>query len=105
MVAEGARYNARALSTYFQEHQQRLGFELRVTTLGHVQRGGAPGVFDRLLATRFGIAAIRHVETNNFGVVVGLVNGEVSAIPLSDTVTKKKVLDLRLLETARILAQ
>jgi len=105
VVAEGARYNARALSTYFQEHQQRLGFELRVTTLGHVQRGGAPGVFDRLLATRFGIAAIRQVETNNFGVVVGLVNGEVSAIPLSDTVTKKKVLDLRLLETARILAQ
>ena len=105
VVAEGARYNARALSNYFQSHQERLGFELRVTTLGHVQRGGAPGAFDRLLATRFAIAAIRHVETNNFGVVVGLVNGEVSAIPLSDTVTKKKVLDLRLLEMARILAQ
>jgi 6-phosphofructokinase 1 len=57
------------------------------------------------LATRLGIAAIRQVETNNFGVVVGLVNGEVSAIPLSDTVTNKKVLDLRLIEMARILAQ
>jgi 6-phosphofructokinase 1 len=105
VVAEGARYNARALSTYFQEHKERLGFELRVTTLGHVQRGGAPGAFDRLLATRFGIAAIRQVERNEFGVIVGLVKGEVSAIPLTDTIAKKKVLDLRLLEMARILAQ
>jgi len=45
VVAEGDRYNARALSSYFQEHRERLGFELRVTTLGHVQRGGAPGAF------------------------------------------------------------
>ncbi len=105
VVAEGARYNARALSDYFREHQKRLGFELRVTTLGHVQRGGAPGAFDRLLATRFGVAAVRHLEKNEFGMVVGLVNGEVSAIPLSDTVMKKKVLDLGLLKMARILAQ
>src|SRR4029079_1645714 len=49
VVAEGARYKYRALSRYFQEHSERLGFELRVTTLGHVQRGGAPGAFDRLL--------------------------------------------------------
>ena len=105
VVAEGARYNARALSNYFQEHQERLGFELRVTTLGHVQRGGAPGAFDRLLATRLGVAAIRQIETNNLGVVVGLVNGEVSATPLSDAATKKKALDLRPLEIARILAQ
>jgi 6-phosphofructokinase len=58
-----------------------------------------------LLATRFGIAAVRHVETNEFGVVVGLVNGQVSAIPLTDPVGKMKVPDLRLLEMARILAQ
>jgi hypothetical protein len=57
------------------------------------------------LATRFGIAAVRHVETNEFGVVVGLVNGQVSAIPLTDPVGKMKVPDLRLLEMARILAQ
>ena len=76
VVAEGAKYNARALSAYFKEHKERLGFELRVTTLGHVQRGGAPGAFDRLLATRFGVAAVRCLNRNEHGVLVGLRNGE-----------------------------
>lgn len=105
VVAEGAKYNARALSAYFQEHKERLGFELRVTTLGHVQRGGAPGAFDRLLATRFGVAAVRCLETKEYGVLVRLLNGEVSTTPLAEVVSSKKALDLRLLETARILAQ
>jgi 6-phosphofructokinase 1 len=90
---------------YFQEHQERLGFELRVTTLGHVQRGGAPGAFDRLLATRFGVAAVRQLETNEDGVLVGLLKGEVSATPLVDVISNRKTLDLQLLEVARILAQ
>ena len=105
VVAEGARYNARALSAYFHEHQERLGFELRVTTLGHVQRGGAPGVFDRLLATRFGVAAVRQLETNEYGMLIGLLKGEVSATRLVDVISNRKTLDLRLLEVARILAQ
>jgi 6-phosphofructokinase 1 len=105
VVAEGARYNARALSAYFQEHQERLGFELRVTTLGHVQRGGAPGAFDRLLATRFGVAAVRQLETSEDGVLVGLLKGEVSATPLVDVISNRKTLDFQLLEVARILAQ
>ena len=58
VVAEGARNNAKELAEYFAEHQERIGFDLRVTTLGHVQRGGAPGAFDRLLATRLGAAAV-----------------------------------------------
>jgi 6-phosphofructokinase 1 len=105
VVAEGARYNARALSTYFQEHQERLGFELRVTTLGHVQRGGAPGAFDRLLATRFGVAAVRQLENARYGVLIGLLKGEVSATPLVDVVSNRKMLDLELLDVARILAE
>lgn len=105
VVAEGAQYNARALSAYFQEHHERLGFELRVTTLGHVQRGGAPGAFDRLLATRFGVAAVRQVETNEYGVLVGLLKGEVSTTPLADVISNRKTLDLQLLEVAKILAQ
>ena len=58
VVAEGARHNARALGQYFRENEKRLGFDLRVTQLGHVQRGGSPGAFDRLLATRLGAAAV-----------------------------------------------
>jgi 6-phosphofructokinase 1 len=105
VVAEGAQYNARALSAYFQEHQERLGFELRVTTLGHVQRGGAPGAFDRLLATRFGVAAVRQLEKKEYGVLIGLLKGAVSATPLEDVILNKQTLDLQLLEAARILAK
>ena len=104
VVAEGARYNARALSTYFQEHRERLGFELRVTTLGHVQRGGAPGTFDRLLATRFGVAAVRRLQKKESGVLIGLLKGEVAATPLADVVSHKKTLDLNLMNESRILA-
>ena len=105
VVAEGARYNARALSVYFQEHKERLGFELRVTTLGHVQRGGAPGAFDRLLATRLGVAAVRQLEKKEYGVLVGLLDGEVTTTRLEEVISNKKLLDLKLLDTTRILAR
>ena len=105
VVAEGARYNAQAMSAFFLEHQARLGFELRVTTLGHVQRGGTPSAFDRLLATRFGVAAVRQLEKQDYGVLVGLKNGLVDKTPLKDVVSNKKPIDLKLLEMARILAQ
>src|SRR5438876_7700535 len=49
VVAEGAHYNAARLADYFKENRKRIGFDLRVTTLGHVQRGGTPTAFDRLL--------------------------------------------------------
>ncbi len=82
-----------------------MGFELRVTTLGHVQRGGAPGAFDRLLATRFGVAAVRCLEKKQYGVLIGLLKDAVSATPLVDVISVKKTLDLELLDLARILAQ
>lgn len=78
VVAEGAKYNADGLSNYFQEHRERIGFDLRVIKLGHVQRGGTPGVFDRLLATRFGAAATDQLAGDQSGVLVGLVKGELS---------------------------
>src|SRR6185503_5815373 len=58
VVAEGARNNAQKLVEYFAQHKHLLGFELRATILGHVQRGGTPTAFDRLLATRLGVSAI-----------------------------------------------
>lgn len=105
VVAEGARYNAQALSAYFREHKERLGFELRVTTLGHVQRGGAPGAFDRLLGTRFGVAAIDSLKKKEYGVLVGLLDGEVRTTPLREVVSNTKPLDLKLFDAARILAR
>lgn len=105
VVAEGARYNAEELARYFQAHHDRLGFELRVTTLGHVQRGGAPGAFDRLLATRLGAAATERLARGEDGILVGLLKGKMAATPLAEVVTSKKPLDLRLLELARVLAK
>jgi 6-phosphofructokinase 1 len=105
VVAEGAEYNAERMVRYFKEHRERLGFDLRVTTLGHVQRGGAPGLFDRLLATRFGAAATEQLGRGEHGVLVGLVKGEIAVTPLDEVVENRKQLDLGLIELARVLAK
>lgn len=105
VVAEGARYNAEMLDKYFQHNREKLGFDLRVTTLGHVQRGGAPGAYDRLLATRFGAAATDALAAGKHGVLVGLLKNEVTTTPLSEVVTQQKTLDLSLLELGKVLAK
>ena len=104
VVAEGAEYNAEGLAQYFKEHRERLGFDLRVTKLGHVQRGGTPGVFDRLLATRFGASATEVLAEGQHGVLVGLLKGQIALTPLSEVATRKKELDMRMFEMARVLA-
>ena len=105
VVAEGAKYNADGLAQYFSEHRERLGFDLRVTKLGHVQRGGTPGLFDRMLGTRLGAAATDYLAKGRHGLLVGLIKGEIAATPLSEVNAARKPLDLRLLELARVLAE
>ena len=105
VVAEGAKHNAEELARYFAENQERLGFELRITTLGHVQRGGTPGAFDRLLATRLGAASTNYLAQGKHGILVGLMSGQVTATPLAEVVANKKTLDLNLLKLARVLAK
>ncbi len=105
VVAEGAKYNAAALAAYFQEHRERLGFDLRVSTLGHIQRGGAPGAYDRILATRLGAAAVEKVNSGEFGVLVGMVKGAIVTTPFAEVVSKKKEIDIKLFELAHILDQ
>ena len=104
VVAEGARYNAEHMAAYFHQHEQRLGFELRVTKLGHVQRGGTPATFDRLLATRLGAAAVESLCAGEHGVLLGMIDGKVAATPLTAVATVTKPLDTRLLELAQVLA-
>ncbi len=98
VVAEGAKYNANALVAYFKEHHAELGFELRATILGHIQRGGAPTAFDRILATRLGGAATAALARGEYGVLVGLNKGAITTTPLSVVVANKKSLDFSLLE-------
>ncbi len=93
VVAEGAEYNATKLEQYFQQHEERIGFALRSTILGHVQRGGTPTAFDRLLASQLGAGAVDCMVRKNYGVLVGLVNGQVKVTPLSEVAGKVKEID------------
>jgi 6-phosphofructokinase 1 len=104
IVAEGAKYDADALTRFFGEHGERLGFDLRVTRLGHVQRGGAPGAFDRMLGTQLGAAAVAAAAEGRFGVIVGLRNGQVAETPLQDVAGRMKPADAGLFELAQMLA-
>ncbi len=101
VVAEGATYNAARLAEYFKEHEDRIGFALRVTVLGHVQRGGVPSASDRILASRLGAGATDALEAGEYGVLVGWVNGQVHTTPLKDVVGKTKKIDMGLFELAR----
>lgn len=105
VVAEGAKYNADGLNQYFTKHMERLGFEVRTTILGHVQRGGSPGAFDRLLASRLGAAATDAIDRKEYGVLMGLQGKEITATPLADVVSHEKKLDLNLLKLAQVLSE
>jgi phosphofructokinase-like protein len=81
---------------------RRTGFETRVTILGHVLRGGTPTAYDRVLATRFGIAAIDAVEDGDFGVMVALRGPDIARVPIEDAAGRSKTVDPALLEVASV---
>ena len=103
VVAEGAEYNAAKLAAYFTEHKDRLGFTLRVAILGHIQRGGAPSAYDRILASRLGAGATEALARGEYGVLVGWVKSELKMTPLEEVVANKKSIDMKLFELAKIL--
>ena len=82
--------------------EARTGYETRVTTLGHVQRGGTPTAFDRVLATRFGVAAIDAVHDEAWGAMVALQAGHVVRVPLSEAVGELKLVDPELYDVAQV---
>jgi ATP-dependent phosphofructokinase / diphosphate-dependent phosphofructokinase len=84
------------------EIAQRTGFETRVTILGHVLRGGTPTAYDRVLATRFGIAAIDAVEDGEFGAMVALQGNAIVRIPIADAVGSSKTVDRELVAIADV---
>jgi 6-phosphofructokinase 1 len=103
IVAEGAVYGADELAAYFKENKASIGFDLRVTTLGHVQRGGAPSAFDRLLGTRLGAAAVGCLAAGEAGVLVGTVDSRIRTTPLSQVVGKHKQIDPELFALAQLM--
>jgi phosphofructokinase-like protein len=84
------------------EIEKRTGFETRVTVLGHVQRGGSPTAFDRVLGTRFGIAAIDLVYAGDFGNMVALRGTNIVPVPLKDAVSKLRTVDMDLYDIASV---
>lgn len=82
--------------------EEKTGFETRVTVLGHIQRGGAPTAFDRVLGTRFGVAVYDLVKNGKFGRMVSLQGNEIVDVPLIEATKKLKTLDLRLYDVAKI---
>ena len=105
VIAEGVKENAARIMAYFDAEKQKSGFELRATTLGHVVRGAPPRAFDRLLATRLGVNAVKSLSAGLTGVLVGWQKNEVTRTPLADIVGRTKPVDTELLELARILAK
>jgi 6-phosphofructokinase 1 len=84
------------------EIEERTGFETRMTILGHVQRGGTPTAYDRVLATRFGVKAVEAADRGEWGTMVSLRGPDIVLVPLADAVAEPKLLDDDLYDTAEV---
>src|SRR6266513_2178581 len=84
------------------EIEERTEFETRMTILGHVQRGGTPTAYDRVLATRFGVKAIEAADRGEWGTMVSLRGTDIVLAPLADAVAEPKLLDDDLYDTAEV---
>lgn len=82
--------------------ESRTGYETRAIVLGHVQRGGTPTAFDRVLATRFGIAAVDAVHDGDFGKMVALRGGDIVRVPLGEATSELKLVDPAILDVAKV---
>jgi 6-phosphofructokinase 1 len=103
VVAEGFKPGASKLAEMVSEID--TGFHTRVTILGHVQRGGSPTPFDRLLATRFGVQAVEFLLEGKTSVMTGLDGRDIVAVPLEEVVSKPKTLSPEFINMAKFLAR
>lgn len=105
VLAEGVKENAAYILEHFEKDKRMVGFELRATVLGHVVRGAPPTAFDRLLATKLGVAAITALGDGVSGVLIGEQKGEITRTPLDKIAGKTKPISTELIELARVLAK
>jgi 6-phosphofructokinase 1 len=103
VIAEGWKPGTRAVADYLTAHKEDLGFDVRVTVLGHVQRGGSPSAFDRLLATRMGAFAVDHLLAGESGLMAAWRGDALEIFPLADAVKMLKPLDLTLLQLSDVM--
>lgn len=105
VVAEGAEFNAMEVANYLSAARHEAGFELRPTILGHVQRGGSPTAFDRILASRLGAGAAEALAAGKSGEMVCLVDGNIATKPLAEIIGAPRKLDEHTMRLAQILAR
>lgn len=103
VVAEGAKPSTSELVEMIESRD--LGFSTRVTILGHIQRGGKPTAFDRLLASRFGAKAVDFLVEGKSGVMTGLNGRDIEAVPFSLVFSQRKSLPMDQYEIAQMLAR
>jgi 6-phosphofructokinase 1 len=103
IVAEGASLRTTELARALDEMD--VGFKTRVTILGHIQRGGSPTAFDRLLAARMGVKAVEALLDGETDAMVGLQGREIRLVPLSEVVSRERPANLEYYKMARMLAQ
>jgi 6-phosphofructokinase 1 len=105
VVTDGAKNNVKKIGGYIMEHLEEFDFELRVTILGHVQRGGSPSVFDRYLATRLGSSAIQALQEGKRGVLAAWKCSDVEYVPLEEVVSSRKELSMSLWRLGQMLSK
>ncbi len=103
VLAEGAPYQGPELAHYLE--QKHIGFEIRLTILGHTQRGGSPTAFDRLLATRMGVYAVDLLLSGESGMMVARVGREQKPVPLAESSAKTRQITPEYFDLARILSR
>lgn len=104
VMAEGASYSITQLEDYL-KNRNDVGFEIRLTILGHTQRGGGPTAFDRLLATRMGVDAVNWMLDGLSGVMVARQGRDQVPVPLEECTTKTREIGEGYLELAHLLSR
>ncbi|GIK28904.1 MAG: ATP-dependent 6-phosphofructokinase [Chloroflexota bacterium] len=103
VISEGAPYRTTDLADYL--NSRHTGFEIRITILGHTQRGGSPTAFDRLLASRMGVAAVEYLLAGQTSIMVGLDGREISTVSLADATTKPRLISPQYFKMAHTLSR
>ena len=82
--------------------EEKTGFESRTTILGHIQRGGTPLAFDRVLGSRFGVKAVDAITAGDYGKMTALRGTSIELVPLAEALAEPKLVDSELYETAEV---
>ena len=104
VIAEGASYSTTDLAAFL-EMRQDVGFEIRLSILGHIQRGGGPSAFDRRLASLLGMRALEKLREGETGVMVGMHGREIVGVPLEEVTSNTRQMSQSYHDLARVLSR